>query len=305
MLRAADHPRARSRHYRRRQPARIRLPAAGRGPAEPRSPRKWPSPSKMHWPSRKSPNSRTNWRRKSSISKTKSAPNTIFEEIVGESPVLKRAAPPGGNRRSDRFHRADRGETGTGKELIARAIHNLSPRRDRTFVKINCAAIPTGLLESELFGHERGAFTGAIAQKLGRFELADKGTLFLDEVGDIPLELAAQTPARSAGAGIRAPRQHAHPARRCPRGRGHQSRSRPHGRGTARFRNDLYYRLNVFPVDRAAPARAPRRYPRSGPLLCAEICAADEQAHRNRSRRNAGRACNAITGRATFANSKI
>src|SRR6202012_2078765 len=84
------------------------------------------------------------------------------------------------------------GETGTGKELIARAIHSLSSRPEKAFVKLNCAAIPLGLLESELFGHEKGAFTGAIAQKPGRFELANNGTLFLDEVGDIPLELEAK-----------------------------------------------------------------------------------------------------------------
>jgi formate hydrogenlyase transcriptional activator len=112
-----------------------------------------------------------------------------LDEIVGSSPALKavvdsvRIVAP-----------ADstvliQGETGTGKEMIARAIHNLSPRKDKAFVKVNCAAIPSGLLESDLFGHERGSFTGAVAQKIGRFELAHNGTLFLDDVGDIPLEL--------------------------------------------------------------------------------------------------------------------
>jgi formate hydrogenlyase transcriptional activator len=112
-----------------------------------------------------------------------------FEEIVGESPALKRILQQIATVAPTDSTILIEGETGTGKELIARAIHNLSARRERTLVKVNCAAIPTGLLESELFGHEKGAFTGAIAQRIGRFELAHRGTLFLDEVGDIPLEL--------------------------------------------------------------------------------------------------------------------
>ena len=115
-----------------------------------------------------------------------------FEPIVGRSAALRRVL-----RQVEVVAPTDsgvliQGETGTGKELIAEAIHNRSDRRDRPFIKVNCAAIPSGLLESELFGHEKGAFTGAITRKPGRFELADKGTLFLDEVGDIPLELQAK-----------------------------------------------------------------------------------------------------------------
>lgn len=121
-----------------------------------------------------------------------------FEEIVGESRALKHVL-----KQVETVAATDStvlilGETGSGKELVARALHNLSGRRERTFVKLNCAAIPTGLLESELFGHEKGAFTGAIARKIGRFELADRGTLFLDEVGEIPLELQVKhTPCAS------------------------------------------------------------------------------------------------------------
>src|SRR5271168_2984141 len=109
-----------------------------------------------------------------------------FEGMIGHSPVMKMTLAQVTTVAPTDATVLVTGETGTGKELIARAVHNLSPRRDRQYVRFNCAAIPLGLLESELFGHEKGAFTGAVARKIGRFELANKGTLFLDEICDIP-----------------------------------------------------------------------------------------------------------------------
>ncbi|HLZ40647.1 MAG TPA: sigma 54-interacting transcriptional regulator [Candidatus Sulfotelmatobacter sp.] len=125
-----------------------------------------------------------------------------FAEIVGDSPALKQVLDQVATVAASEATVLILGETGTGKELVAKAIHNLSRRKDGAFVKVNCAAIPTGLLESELFGHEKGAFTGAISQKIGRLELADGGTLFLDEVGEIPLELQPKL-LRLAGSGVR------------------------------------------------------------------------------------------------------
>jgi formate hydrogenlyase transcriptional activator len=183
-----------------------------------------------------------------------------FEEIIGDSPALKRAlaqvelvAPAG-------TAVLVTGETGTGKELIARAIHNLSPRRERTFVKVNCAAIPGGLLESELFGHERGAFTGAITQKIGRFELADRGTLFLDEVADLPLELQPKL--------LRVLQEQEFERLGSNRTQRVDVRIVAATNGDLAklvaertFRSDLYYRLNVFPIHIPALRERPEDVP--------------------------------------------
>lgn len=170
-----------------------------------------------------------------------------FEEIVGESPGHRRVLKQVETVAPTDATTLILGETGTGKELIARAIHQLSRRRDRTFVKLNCSAIPLGLLESELFGHERGAFTGAIAQKVGRLELAHMGTLFLDEIGDLPLELQPKI--------LRALQE-----KEIERLGGRKTipvdvrliaatnRDLHQMMREGRFRSDLYYRLNVFPI---------------------------------------------------------
>jgi formate hydrogenlyase transcriptional activator len=170
-----------------------------------------------------------------------------FERIIGKSAALKRVL-----RLVETVAPSDStvlllGETGTGKELIARAIHDHSRRKDRTFVKLNCAAIPTGLLESELFGHEKGAFTGAIAQKIGRLELADQGTLFLDEVGDIPIEIQPKL--------LRVLQEReferlgsTHTRKVNMRLVAATNRDLERMVADREFRSDLFYRLNVFPI---------------------------------------------------------
>lgn len=180
-----------------------------------------------------------------------------FERIIGNSPALESVL-----EQVERVAPTDstvfiQGETGTGKELIAHAIHNLSSRSGRAFVTVNCAAIPMDLLESELFGHEKGAFTGAIAQKVGRFELADKGTLFLDEVGDIPAALQPkllrvlqeQEFERLGGT-----RTHRVDVRLVAA----THRNLQDMVMREQFRSDLYYRLNVFPI-LLPPLRARRQ----------------------------------------------
>jgi len=171
-----------------------------------------------------------------------------FEQIIGSSPALESVLA-----QVERVAPTDStvlilGETGTGKELIAKAVHNVSARCGKPFVKLNCAAIPFDLLESELFGHERGAFTGAIAQKMGRFELADQGTLFLDEIGDIPPALQPKL--------LRVLQEQEF--ERLGSGRTHRvnvrliaatHRDLPEMVNHNQFRSDLYYRLNVFPVE--------------------------------------------------------
>ena len=179
-----------------------------------------------------------------------------FEQIIGNSSTLKHVL-----QLVETVAPSDStvlllGETGTGKELIARAIHDRSQRKDRTLVKLNCAAIPTGLLESELFGHERGAFTGAIGQKIGRMELADKGTLFLDEVGDIPVEIQPKL--------LRALQEReferlgsTHTRRVNVRLVAATNRDLEKMIAAREFRQDLFYRLNVFPI-RVPPLRERR-----------------------------------------------
>jgi formate hydrogenlyase transcriptional activator len=170
-----------------------------------------------------------------------------FEQLIGDSPALE-AALEGVKRVAPTTSTVlIQGETGTGKELIARAIHKTSPRCGRPFVKLNCAAIPLDLLESELFGHEKGAFTGAIAQKLGRFELADKGTLFLDEVGDIPLSLQPKLLRILQEQEFeRLGSSHTHQVDVRLVAATHRDLAEMVKNG--QFRSDLYFRLNVFPV---------------------------------------------------------
>ena len=170
-----------------------------------------------------------------------------FEEVVGTSPALKRTLKQVGQVAPTGSTVLITGETGTGKELIARAVHNLSPRKARALVKVNCAAIPMGLIESELFGHEKGAFTGALTKKIGRFELADKGTIFLDEIGDLPLDLQAKL-LRVLQEGEFERVGSAQTFKVDVRVIAATNRDLDQLAKTGQFRSDLFYRLKVFPI---------------------------------------------------------
>ena len=192
-------------------------------------------------------------------SRTRESRDSQFERIVGNSPgletVLKQVERVGPTHSTVLIQ----GETGTGKELIAQAVHNISPRCNRRFVKVNCAAIPLDLLESELFGHERGAFTGAIAQRAGRFEVAHQGTLFLDEIGDIPLALQPKL--------LRVLQEQEF--ERLGSDETYKvdvriiaatNRNLAEMAAWNELRSDLYYRLNVFPISVPPCASAERTY---------------------------------------------
>lgn len=188
-------------------------------------------------------------------------PKACTDAIIGSSPALESALSLVSIVAPTDSSVLILGETGTGKELVARAVHNLSNRQGRAFVKLNCAAIPVGLLESELFGHEKGAFTGAVARKTGRFELADKGTLFLDEIGDIPLELQAKL--------LRVLQEQEF--ERLGNNYTHKVNVRliaATHRDLASmirnemFRQDLYYRLKVFPIQLPALRQRPEDIPK-------------------------------------------
>ena len=185
-----------------------------------------------------------------------------FEEVVGESAALKQVLDQARTVAPSDTAVLLLGETGTGKEVIARALHGMSARKDSSFIKVNCAAIPTGLLESELFGHEKGAFTGAVNQKVGRLELADKGTLLLDEIGDLPLELqpkllrVLQDGEFERLGGTRTIRVNTRLIAATNRNLADRMTE-------GQFRRDLYYRLSVFPIQ--VPALRDR--PTDIPLL--------------------------------------